>query len=107
MTADYHFCYSCGSDTVHVDGQCQGCAERGALVGGASDDTRRAMSEHPDYWLSWYTFKSLALVAAIGTVGYLVGDRKCCSRVATSRKAGKSEGLTQATTEMRKLLGRS
>jgi hypothetical protein len=103
----YKFCHHCGADTVHdIEGECQGCAERAAVVGGASDDTKRAMRENPDYWLSWYTFKSLALVAAIGTIGYMAGDRRCDSRVARGRKQGKVEGIDQSTREMRKLLGR-
>jgi hypothetical protein len=35
--------------------------------------TRRAMRDNPDYWLGWYTFKSLALVGAVGVIGYLIG----------------------------------
>lgn len=45
----------------------------GRTLRGLSDDTRRALLDHPDYWLSWYTFKSLALVGAVGVVGYLLG----------------------------------
>jgi hypothetical protein len=38
-------------------------------------DTRRAMREHPDYWIGWYTFKSLALVGAVAYAAYLAGCR--------------------------------
>lgn len=34
---------------------------------------REAMAAGPDYFLAWYTAKSLALVAAIAAVAYLVG----------------------------------
>jgi hypothetical protein len=37
------------------------------------EDTKRAIQENPEYWIRWYTFKSLALVGAIGFIGFLVG----------------------------------
>lgn len=40
---------------------------------GSSEETRQAMQLNPDYWLAWYTFKSLALVAAVSCVAYLMG----------------------------------
>jgi hypothetical protein len=38
-----------------------------------TDDTRQALLANPEYWLKWYTFKSLALVAAVAGVAYLLG----------------------------------
>ncbi len=46
---------------------------RGRRLGQASDDTLYAMASAPDYWLAWYTAKSLALVGAVGVIGYLLG----------------------------------
>ena len=34
---------------------------------------REAMAAGPDYFLVWYTAKSVALVVAIATVTYLIG----------------------------------
>ena len=38
-----------------------------------SIETRRAMRVAPDYWLKWYTAKSLGLGVAVGIIGYLLG----------------------------------
>ncbi len=38
-----------------------------------SSNARRAMTANPDYFLWWYTVKSIALVAAIGTAAYYAG----------------------------------
>jgi hypothetical protein len=44
---------------------------------GWSDDARRAITENPDYFVWWYSAKSLALVAAIGVAAYFIGkDRR-------------------------------
>lgn len=40
---------------------------------GTAEDNRQAMQANPDYWLKWYTFKSLALVAAVAGCAYLLG----------------------------------
>lgn len=40
------------------------------------DDTRRALRDAPDYWITWYTVKSLALVGMAAWVGYLYGRRR-------------------------------
>lgn len=67
-------CPNCNSDTEHEDGACLVCGTpTGSVAVGASDDTRRAMQSNPDYWIAWYTFKSLALVAVIGALGYQLG----------------------------------
>lgn len=39
----------------------------------ASSDTVQAMQTAPDYWLAWYSFKSIALVAAVAALAYYVG----------------------------------
>lgn len=66
-------CPNCSADTEHENGSCLAC---GTPTVGASEDTRRAMQENPDYWIAWYTFKSLALVAVIGVLGYTLGKNK-------------------------------
>jgi hypothetical protein len=42
-------------------------------MGAWSDDAKAAMLATPDYFLWWYTAKSLALVAAVAAVAYYVG----------------------------------
>jgi hypothetical protein len=48
----------------------------GFLGAAVDSDTRQAIQMHPDYWIQWYTAKSLALVVAVGAVGYLLGRRQ-------------------------------
>jgi hypothetical protein len=43
---------------------------------GFREDAQAAMTASPSYFLSWYTFKSLALVASVATVAYLIGRSK-------------------------------
>jgi len=43
------------------------------LDGTWSEDARRAITENPDYFVWWYSVKSLALVAAIGAAAYYAG----------------------------------
>lgn len=51
------------------------------LIGlGTTDATRQAMAQNPDYWIKWYTFKSLALVAAVATAAYFIGREHGRSR---------------------------
>lgn len=38
-----------------------------------SEETRQAMLAAPDYWIRWYTFKSLALVAVVAAFSYTLG----------------------------------
>lgn len=40
---------------------------------GTTEETKQAIQQNPDYWLKWYTFKSLALVAAVAGCAYLLG----------------------------------
>ena len=41
-----------------------------------NDDTRRALRDAPDYWLGWYTIKSVAVVGLAAWIGYLYGRRR-------------------------------
>lgn len=41
-----------------------------------SDDAKKAMTENPDYFVWWYTVKSMALVAAIGAAIYFYARGK-------------------------------
>ena len=43
---------------------------------GFTEDAKAAMAASPDYFVWWYTAKSMALVAALGTIAYLVGSRR-------------------------------
>jgi hypothetical protein len=43
------------------------------LDGTWGEDARRAITENPDYFVWWYSVKSLALVAAIGAAAYYAG----------------------------------
>jgi hypothetical protein len=40
---------------------------------GWSDDAKQAMTDNPDYFVWWYTAKSLALVAVSVTTAYYMG----------------------------------
>lgn len=40
---------------------------------GAAEDTKLAMATAPDYWLAWYSFKSIALVGVACALAYYVG----------------------------------
>ena len=42
-------------------------------MNGFSEDASRAVQQNPEYFMAWYTLKSLALVVAIGAVCYYVG----------------------------------
>ena len=46
---------------------------RSRQVGDFSEDAKTAMAASPDYFVKWYTAKSLALVLALGGVAYLIG----------------------------------
>lgn len=43
---------------------------------GFREDAKEAMAASPDYFVWWYSVKSLALVASIATVAYLIGRAK-------------------------------
>lgn len=46
-------------------------------------NTEKAMASAPNYWLAWYTAKSLALVVAVAGLAYMVGKArgaKACRR---------------------------
>jgi hypothetical protein len=42
-------------------------------LAGFSDDAKRAITSNPDYFVWWYTTKSLALCAAVAALAYYVG----------------------------------
>lgn len=42
-------------------------------LGGFSEDATKAIQETPGYFMAWYSAKSIALVAAVATVTYLLG----------------------------------
>lgn len=51
-------------------------AERAARVlalGTFSSDAKEAIAANPDYFIWWYTAKSLSLVAAVAALAYYVG----------------------------------
>lgn len=39
------------------------------------DDAKRAMAESPDYFLWWYTAKSVGLVVALVVAAYFLGKK--------------------------------
>jgi hypothetical protein len=45
-------------------------------LGTWADDTRAAFAASPNYFMAWYTAKSLALVAAVGVAAYYIGKGK-------------------------------
>lgn len=50
------------------------------LDGTWGDDARRAITENPDYFVWWYSVKSMALVVAIAAAAYYAGRGKRCAR---------------------------
>lgn len=44
-----------------------------AIVGGWGDHARLSIQASPDYFVWWYTVKSMLLVGAIGTAAYFAG----------------------------------
>jgi hypothetical protein len=49
----------------------------GRVLRGWSDNAREAMQRAPDYFVWWYTVKSIGLGLAAGLVGYLIGRSRC------------------------------
>lgn len=43
------------------------------IISGFSIDAREAIQTHPDYFVWWYTAKSIALCASLCTVAFLLG----------------------------------
>lgn len=41
-----------------------------------SSNARQAMAKQPDYFVWWYTAKSIALVGAIATAAYFAGKAR-------------------------------
>jgi len=48
---------------------------------GWTDDAKKAMVDNPDYFVWWYTTKSLALVAAAVTAAYYIGKNVAMKEV--------------------------
>ena len=42
-------------------------------LGNFSSDARQAVTTAPDYFVWWYTAKSIGLGVAVGVIGYLLG----------------------------------
>lgn len=51
-------------------------AARVAALGTFSSDAKAAIDANPDYFVWWYTAKSLALVVAVAGVAYLIGKER-------------------------------
>lgn len=43
------------------------------LVAGFSSNAKAAMTQNPDYFVWWYTAKSMALVVAVAALAYTLG----------------------------------
>lgn len=54
----------------------EGRATRVAALGTFSSDAKDAIVANPDYFIWWYTTKSLALCAAVAAVAYYVGKER-------------------------------
>jgi len=46
---------------------------RCANIAGFSSDARVAITQAPDYFVTWYTLKSIGLGVAVGIIGFLIG----------------------------------
>jgi ElaB/YqjD/DUF883 family membrane-anchored ribosome-binding protein len=42
-------------------------------LGSFSADARQAIAASPDYFVRWYTLKSIGLGVAVGVIGFLIG----------------------------------
>ena len=42
-------------------------------LGNFSSDARVAITQAPDYFVRWYTLKSIGLGVAVGIIGFLIG----------------------------------
>lgn len=42
-------------------------------LGDFADDARKAIAASPDYFVKWYTLKSVGLGVAVGIIGFLIG----------------------------------
>ncbi len=47
-------------------------------LGSWSGDAKRAMTQNPDYFVWWYTAKSVGLAAALAGLAYLYGKSVTC-----------------------------
>ena len=51
----------------------RGAAEHGELLGAFSDDARHAMQTSPDYFVWWYTAKSIGLGVVAAALAFMIG----------------------------------
>jgi hypothetical protein len=56
---------------------------RGVYIAGFSEDARGAMAARPDYFVWWYTAKSIALVASLTVAAYFAGKSSMLRKVTT------------------------
>ena len=42
-------------------------------LGNFSADAKQAITQNPDYFVWWYTVKSVGLGVAVGVIGFLIG----------------------------------
>lgn len=42
-------------------------------LGSFQSDARQAIAQNPDYFVWWYTVKSVGLGVAVGVIGFLIG----------------------------------
>lgn len=47
--------------------------QRPYQLGSFSTDARTAITTSPDYFVRWYTLKSIGLGVAVGVIGFLLG----------------------------------
>ena len=43
------------------------------MIQGFADDARAAITSSPDYFVRWYTWKSIALGVAVTALGFMIG----------------------------------
>lgn len=44
---------------------------------GFADDARKAIVENPDYFVRWYTAKSIGLCVAVAALTFMLGRASC------------------------------
>lgn len=57
-----------------------------AKLGTWADDARRALTESPDYFLTWYTAKSLGFCIATAALAYYVGKEAARRELRRNRR---------------------
>lgn len=49
---------------------------RGSPLGGWTDDAKKAIADNPDYFVWWYTVKSVGLGVVAAYAAYLIGKER-------------------------------